>query len=928
VSDDVVPFSFFNTIFLSRRIENEGLLKEIVRHEAVHIREGHSYDIVLLQALKAFFWFNPFLYLVDRLLREAHEFQADAHVLGEGLDVNVYESLLLRHLGGTQWFVLSNQFNYSIIKRRLFMISHKSTRWSGLKPILVVPVVSGLLFFSASGSGTHDSVTGMAESLKEVLAIVSPISDPETVAATGTEAPPETKEPPEQNAESTSVLPERALPLGLPEFPGGEKAMDLFIRDHLKHPAVGKFANTGQVELSFTVEPDGSLSNIRVIRPLSPECDAEAIRVVNSMPRWRPGVHDGKPVRVHQAITVAFNAGSADVSKRRVRWTGKATVPEFPGGKEKLNEFLEKNQNYRYAGANNRAEVTVRVGFLVDTDGSLCEIFLAGYGSRSAMAAKFMPVFFAEAFRVVSSMPQWVSAKNEAGDLVCVRQTVELAFTTAGLAVTPQRLSSTSQATGKDDSGEVFLADEVDVRPVFPGGAGKLQEYLDENLPNPAIEEFFAESGFGIRSASVGYIVETDGTITNVVLRNSSGNPAFDEALIQFYTTKMPKWIPATSQGNHVRVFMPGYSSSFATRPVLDEGIWVRDLIHPHGTTKALNRVENMPVFPGGYHALKQFFSTHVNYPLDSQKKGLQGVVTLSYLIGTDGTVSEIEVIRSLDPACDAEAVRVATSLPRWKPAAFEGTPFPVRLGMSVPFTLPKQTLTGTSQALFVSEPQIAEGKYTASSHGEYLEFLPGNRVSFRLSSRTGIYVTYQGTGHYLLRDGHIIIQPDRPAWLPDSVVQRLPKTVSPDSVRIQVLDKQGGLSQVDVWVTDARSESLSSTISALVMGARPETISRATTDSNGNAVLLIPKGGQGFGVQSLAYLGVRIDAASLSEFDYRVWLEKTPTFSNTMEYLQSLTGGLEYKFMPGTFSIRRKIGFSDGSRSTYGYQWVDYGAE
>jgi hypothetical protein len=108
------------------------------------------------------------------------------------------------------------------------MISHKSTRWSGLKPILVVPVVSGLLFFSASGSGTHDSVTGMAESLKEVLAIVSPISDPETVAATGTEAPPETKEPPEQNAESTSVLPERALPLGLPEFPGGEKAMDLF----------------------------------------------------------------------------------------------------------------------------------------------------------------------------------------------------------------------------------------------------------------------------------------------------------------------------------------------------------------------------------------------------------------------------------------------------------------------------------------------------------------------------------------------------------------------------------------------------------------------------------------------------------------------------------------------------------------------------
>lgn len=81
VPDEVSPFSFFGTIFLSRAMEHEDQWKDIVRHESVHVREGHSYDILLLQWFKVFFWFNPFLYLVDRSLRESHEFQADAKAL-------------------------------------------------------------------------------------------------------------------------------------------------------------------------------------------------------------------------------------------------------------------------------------------------------------------------------------------------------------------------------------------------------------------------------------------------------------------------------------------------------------------------------------------------------------------------------------------------------------------------------------------------------------------------------------------------------------------------------------------------------------------------------------------------------------------------------------------------------------------------------
>jgi hypothetical protein len=145
---------------------------------------------------------------------------------------------------------------------------------------------------------------------------------------------------------------------------------------------------------------------------------------------------------------------------------------------------------------------------------------------RSAMAAKFMRRF--SLLRLSGScLPASRGlAKNEAGELVCVRQTVELAFTTAGLAVIlsgylprlrqPVRMirerCSWPMRWMSDRS---FLEERANCRSIWM-----------INCPNPAIEEFFAESGFGIRSARWVILYETDGTITNVVLRNSSGYPA------------------------------------------------------------------------------------------------------------------------------------------------------------------------------------------------------------------------------------------------------------------------------------------------------------------------------------------------------------------------------------------------------------------
>ncbi|MDR1112679.1 MAG: energy transducer TonB, partial [Bacteroidales bacterium] len=105
--------------------------------------------------------------------------------------------------------------------------------------------------------------------------------------------------------ESVEDLPEP--PDILPEFPGGFAKMYEHLRDNLKYPddAV-KASISGKVVLQFIVERDGSISNITPLYTLFPSCDAEAVRVIKSMPKWTPGSVKGRSVRAYYTIPIAF----------------------------------------------------------------------------------------------------------------------------------------------------------------------------------------------------------------------------------------------------------------------------------------------------------------------------------------------------------------------------------------------------------------------------------------------------------------------------------------------------------------------------------------------------------------------------------------------------------------------------------------------
>lgn len=93
----------------------------------------------------------------------------------------------------------------------------------------------------------------------------------------------------------------------MPEFPGGMGALMKYLAENIKYPALAKESGIqGRVFINFVVEPDGSISNVKVLRGIGGGCDEEAVRVVKSMPNWKPGKQRGKPVRVSYNLPVKF----------------------------------------------------------------------------------------------------------------------------------------------------------------------------------------------------------------------------------------------------------------------------------------------------------------------------------------------------------------------------------------------------------------------------------------------------------------------------------------------------------------------------------------------------------------------------------------------------------------------------------------------
>lgn len=108
----------------------------------------------------------------------------------------------------------------------------------------------------------------------------------------------------------------------------------------------------------------------------------------------------------------------------------------------------------------------------------------------------------------------------------------------------------------------------------------------------------------------------------------------------------------------------------------------------PEVENKVFDVVEQMPSFPGGQGALMQYLANNIKYPVVAQENGVQGRVVVSFVVERDGSITDVQVVRSVDPSLDREAQRVVRSMPRWIPGKQNGQAVRVKYNVPVSFRL------------------------------------------------------------------------------------------------------------------------------------------------------------------------------------------------------------------------------------------------
>ena len=283
LNDPSGPFSFFGWIFMNPAAVKEDEISEILTHEMAHVKQHHSVDVLLAEMVSICCWMNPFAWLLKREVRLNLEFLADRKVMEAGFATKSYQYHLLG-LAYNHKYGLSNNFNFSHLKQRIIMMNKKKSNAAGhIKYALFVLPAFALLV--AGNISCSQGASEKQDAKEETVALDSVAAPTDSVAK-----------------DEVFMVAEQ-----MPEFPGGMKELLKFLQDNLKYPENAMKNNVqGRVIVQFVVEKDGTLTEFKVARSVDPDLDAEALRVLQTMPKWKPGMQRGKIVRVKFTVPVSF----------------------------------------------------------------------------------------------------------------------------------------------------------------------------------------------------------------------------------------------------------------------------------------------------------------------------------------------------------------------------------------------------------------------------------------------------------------------------------------------------------------------------------------------------------------------------------------------------------------------------------------------
>ena len=259
VEMDMPSFSWGRNIVISRKDIDEN--PDVLIHEKMHAGCLHSLDLTLFSFVIIIHWFNPLVWIARRELKMLHEYEADKLTIDSGIDVSQYQLLMVKKAVGEKRFHLANGFNHSMLKTRIKMMGRSTTSgWVRLAYILFIP-----LLFAVMCCCTQKSLNYGIVPIGEIY----------------------------QH----------------PLLEGGDvSTFSRWVNRQLVYPQKCQEEGIqGRITVQFTVDEDGKVDDVKVLKGVCEELDNEAMRVIKKSPRWTPGrMESGIAVPVTYTFPIIF----------------------------------------------------------------------------------------------------------------------------------------------------------------------------------------------------------------------------------------------------------------------------------------------------------------------------------------------------------------------------------------------------------------------------------------------------------------------------------------------------------------------------------------------------------------------------------------------------------------------------------------------
>ncbi len=442
---DVPPFSIFRFVVMSVK-DYETSRQYILTHEQEHIRLGHTYDLLLLQCVKTFQWFNPFIWFLSRDLKAVHEYEADQAVINQGIDAKSYQQLLVIKVVGNRLQPFTNNLNHGSLKKRILMMYQEpKTRWRMLKALCAIPVVA----LTLNAFATPAEVTSVEDMVATLETKEVPTLNKVKEAILTTQEAVETASP--DNTPQDPLIVINGTPVNLPaDF----KTID--------EENIAKLLNISPEDVEGITVLNGTpaqalygdkgKNGVVEIKVNTQKMPADSLLTkIPGLAKNATGNYtlDGKPVQ--KILVEGQEVYSGDDSPVFEICEEPA---EFPGGRQALMQFISRNIRYPKEAAEHNIQGNLLVQFIVEKDGTcsnfkvvICIMSDPEGVTVTAMARKtevqqqqgteasespeevqaWKKSLEEEAVRICRLMPKWEPARQR-GKAVRMKQTIPFTF--------------------------------------------------------------------------------------------------------------------------------------------------------------------------------------------------------------------------------------------------------------------------------------------------------------------------------------------------------------------------------------------------------------------------------------------------------------------------------------------------------------------